>query len=528
VDHFWHDNITSGSVRYIQTNMSSGWDKFEFTIYDQLNALHGRELQIQARPLIADRMRSPQAVAGGTVTLTLQDLDASELADITDSDPTYNVLLPPQYGTLQVASAAARNVVRRSYMDDDGADNEKQTPKRHVSNSQEGSTRKGGSGNKLAGIDQNTMSFTHSDIAAGRVSYKAIDTNSNLTREDTLTLLLTAPHAQPAAFTFHVVIVPPKNFRPPRTSSAPPSPTPIQETTPLVPSTTTKAAAGEARGAAYGRDHIMVVSVLVAITVIIIILFIAFKCCQRRRKMRRLKKFKEDSRTPLSNGGGAPPEEYRTLMSAPGVGSTLHHMSPVSSKSSGSGRADDLMHVPYSTVLAGDPTLPVQVIEYTAPPKAGSSSTVSMSPALKVTRATSNTAISLDGRQFVSGLQAVPDDAAEKTASMPMLPPSSVGGVSEVRYAGGKCRVTVLDAAAASSDLPPVSNTAPPRFHAIPEPSPSPPPPPLPPPPTDYSPSSPQPPLDKITAANWDTADPELLQHFRTSHPVLHSSKYWV
>ena len=501
VTQFWHDNVTSGFLLYIQTNLSSGWDKFEYTVYNQLNVIQGREMLIQPKALIMERETPPEAIAGKELILSLAELDASELADATSSTPIYYVVRPPQHGTLyllpnRTSASNNRKIKRSQYADPVPSflSDKRQMLRPETARQMIISRNK----RKPPGLDDDkTLSFTHRDIINGLVVYKADETHDDWTREDTLTLLLTAQYVQSCTYTLHIAVKPdPKAIR----TSTPqhnhmPSTTTAATKAPV--NTTPAKAASEVRSssAGYGRDHLTVVGVLIGITAVIIALFIAFKCFQRRRKLRKLQKLKEDSRTPLSNGD----DPYKSLMvtAATTAPSTIDGSSKSSSRAEGE--------------LLADSALPVQVIEYTAPPKAGSSLTVNTSPTPKVTRTVSNAAISLDGKP---PYDCASDDANEKFCSMPMLQARRPIGVSEVKYAGGTCRVTSLE-----NDNNHITN------YSRPSPSPSPPPPPIPPPPLE-SPSTPV--VEKVTAANWDTVDPELLQHFRTSHPVLHKSKYWV
>ncbi|KAM7166940.1 chondroitin sulfate proteoglycan 4-like isoform 3-T3 [Macrochelys suwanniensis] len=166
VTKFEQADLHSGKLSYLMTNLSASWDILEFMLFTSESNLTGQVLNITAGPLVkaASDLKIPNRVA---YKLRIKDLDATELANLTTSNPRFEVIVPPAHG----------KIVRRRSINDA----------------------------TFVGINL----FTQNDIDRGVV---LVDVDANMTGidmlNDSFTFILRADDVQPAVGYFQYVIVP--------------------------------------------------------------------------------------------------------------------------------------------------------------------------------------------------------------------------------------------------------------------------------------------------------------------------------
>ncbi|KAF0034127.1 hypothetical protein F2P81_014193 [Scophthalmus maximus] len=189
VTQFEQDDLAAGRLSYHMVSLSSTEDSFEFTAFTSEANLTGRVLNISVRPLIrvGKGLRIPSGIA---VKLSTSFLDASELANISNSDPVFQIISHPKYG----------KVVRTKP--------------------------------KMSKKAAQAESFTFQEVMQQEV---ALELHANMTGvqelNDSLVFLLKADNVQPAKGEFHFTVVPydpalfPTTKTPvPTTSSVPQTP----------------------------------------------------------------------------------------------------------------------------------------------------------------------------------------------------------------------------------------------------------------------------------------------------------------
>uniref|UniRef100_A0A3Q3S5Q7 Si:dkey-193c22.2 n=1 Tax=Mastacembelus armatus TaxID=205130 RepID=A0A3Q3S5Q7_9TELE len=97
VTHFEQDDLHTGRLSYHMMSRSSAEDSFEFTAFTSEARLTGQVLNITVTPLIrvGGGFNIPNGIA---VKLNTSFLNASELADISNSDPVFEIISHPEYG----------------------------------------------------------------------------------------------------------------------------------------------------------------------------------------------------------------------------------------------------------------------------------------------------------------------------------------------------------------------------------------------------------------------------------------------
>uniref|UniRef100_A0A8C4FEP2 Chondroitin sulfate proteoglycan 4ba n=1 Tax=Dicentrarchus labrax TaxID=13489 RepID=A0A8C4FEP2_DICLA len=189
VTQFEQEDLQSGRLSYRMTSLSSAEDSFEFTAFTSEANLTGQVLNITVRPLIqvGKGLRIPNGI---TVKLNTSFLNASELANISDSDPVFEMISHPKYG----------KVVRTKP--------------------------------KISMKSVPAESFTFQEVIQEKI---ALELNTNMTGvqelNDSLVFVLKAENIQPAKGEFHFSVVPydpalfPTTKSPvPTTSSVPQTP----------------------------------------------------------------------------------------------------------------------------------------------------------------------------------------------------------------------------------------------------------------------------------------------------------------
>ncbi|XP_023564655.1 chondroitin sulfate proteoglycan 4 isoform X2 [Octodon degus] len=111
VTSFGQEDVDSGRLSYHMTDLTAAEDQLQFSVFTSESNLTGQRLGIRVQPQlrVASELKVTNRVAH---QLRREDLDASELANITNSDPTFEVTEPPVHGRL------VRRVVHSMTMDD--------------------------------------------------------------------------------------------------------------------------------------------------------------------------------------------------------------------------------------------------------------------------------------------------------------------------------------------------------------------------------------------------------------------------
>uniref|UniRef100_A0A8C4W6B9 Laminin G domain-containing protein n=1 Tax=Gopherus evgoodei TaxID=1825980 RepID=A0A8C4W6B9_9SAUR len=188
VTKFEQADLYSGRLSYLMTNLSASRDILQFMLFTSESNLTGQVLNIIAGPLVkaASDLKIPNQMV---YKLRIKDLDATELANLTNSNPKFEVIVPPAHG----------RIVRRRSINDA----------------------------TFVGINL----FTQNDIDRGVV---LVDVHANLTGidmlNDSFTFILMADDVQPAVGYFQYVIMP---YDPLLTVQSSPSVKPHESSNPL-------------------------------------------------------------------------------------------------------------------------------------------------------------------------------------------------------------------------------------------------------------------------------------------------------
>uniref|UniRef100_A0A452H3P3 Laminin G domain-containing protein n=1 Tax=Gopherus agassizii TaxID=38772 RepID=A0A452H3P3_9SAUR len=188
VTKFEQADLHSGRLSYLMTNLSASRDILQFMLFTSESNLTGQVLNIIAGPLVkaASDLKIPNQMV---YKLRIKDLDATELANLTNSNPKFEVIVPPAHG----------RIVRRRSINDA----------------------------TFVGINL----FTQNDIDRGFV---LVDVHANLTGidmlNDSFTFILMADDVQPAVGYFQYVIMP---YDPLLTVQSSPSVKPRESSNPL-------------------------------------------------------------------------------------------------------------------------------------------------------------------------------------------------------------------------------------------------------------------------------------------------------
>ncbi|NXA44807.1 CSPG4 protein, partial [Nothocercus julius] len=166
VTKFEQADLYSGRLSYHLTNLTAFEEVLEFMLFTEESSLTGQVLNITMKPLVQvapDVQISNQAV----YKFSSSDLNASELANLTSSNPRFEVIVPPFHG----------RIVKRRLMND--------------------------------AVLEDILAFTQTDIDRGVV---LLDVDTNMTGvdflNDSFTFILRADAVQPAVGCFQYFIVP--------------------------------------------------------------------------------------------------------------------------------------------------------------------------------------------------------------------------------------------------------------------------------------------------------------------------------
>ncbi|NXY72409.1 CSPG4 protein, partial [Glareola pratincola] len=166
VTKFEQADLYSGRLSYHLTNLAASKEELEFMLFTAESNLTGQVLNITVKPLVQvvpDMQISNQAA----YKFRSSDLDASELANLTNSNPRFEVIVPPSHG----------RIVKKRFVND--------------------------------AVFEDVQTFTQADIDSGIV---LLDVNTNMTGidllNDSFTFILRADAVQPAVGYFQYSIVP--------------------------------------------------------------------------------------------------------------------------------------------------------------------------------------------------------------------------------------------------------------------------------------------------------------------------------
>ncbi|XP_012510717.1 PREDICTED: chondroitin sulfate proteoglycan 4-like [Propithecus coquereli] len=99
VTSFGQEDLDSGRLSYHMTNLTAAEDQLQFSLFTSESNLTGQTLNIRVQPLL--QVMSDLKIANGVAhQLRRKDLDATELANMTNSDPRFEVTEPPVHGRL--------------------------------------------------------------------------------------------------------------------------------------------------------------------------------------------------------------------------------------------------------------------------------------------------------------------------------------------------------------------------------------------------------------------------------------------
>ncbi|XP_050683596.1 chondroitin sulfate proteoglycan 4 [Leptidea sinapis] len=165
--YFSYTDLVDKVVIYMQNDMTVANDSFEMIAYVyNSNSTQPFSIDVTVQPLMD---LSDLVIEGIKTKVTLNNLDATELAKLTASDPVYTIISKPKYG-------AIKKIIRSS-------------------------------GEKTTAREREIAYFTHEDVKAGLIYYV---TKRRLyeykTIEDEFTFLLAATIFQPASGTVKVVL----------------------------------------------------------------------------------------------------------------------------------------------------------------------------------------------------------------------------------------------------------------------------------------------------------------------------------
>uniref|UniRef100_A0A8C3P212 Laminin G domain-containing protein n=1 Tax=Cyanoderma ruficeps TaxID=181631 RepID=A0A8C3P212_9PASS len=166
VTKFEQADLYSGRLSYHLTNLTASSEVLEFMLFTAEGNLTGQVLNITAKPLVqivSDLQISNQAA----YKFGSSDLDASELANLTNSNPRFEVIVPPSHG----------RIVKKRFVND--------------------------------AVFEDIQVFTQADLDSGVL---LLDIDTNMTGidllNDSFTFVLTADAVQPAIGCFQYSIVP--------------------------------------------------------------------------------------------------------------------------------------------------------------------------------------------------------------------------------------------------------------------------------------------------------------------------------
>ncbi|NXM28454.1 CSPG4 protein, partial [Oxyruncus cristatus] len=166
VTKFEQADLYSGRLSYHLTNLTASEEVLEFMVFTAEGSLTGQVLNITVKPLV-QVVTDLQISNGAAYKFGSSDLDASELANLTNSNPRFEVIVPPSHG----------KIVKKRFVSDE--------------------------------VFEDIQTFTQADIDRG---FLLLDIDTNMTGidllNDSFTFILRADAVQPAVGCFQYSIVP--------------------------------------------------------------------------------------------------------------------------------------------------------------------------------------------------------------------------------------------------------------------------------------------------------------------------------
>lgn len=242
---FGQVNVDKSEVLYMQMELGEPADNFQVDLWTWEAMVKDVEVRVVVIPLLESKPL--KAAVGSRTRLTLEHLDASQLAATTGSNPVYKVKRRPRFGRIKKFSRRTRR----------------------------------------SGRSHEVHEFTHEEIRAGLIYYAA--RNLNLKADEPLhdalhyVLQVPAPGVQPAEGTLHLTLVeagaildegaePPRHLRPD-----------------LPPSTHSNSEANAPGSGSSGlflgipENYVVIVVAAVVAVVAIIAVVVVVRCATRRR-----------------------------------------------------------------------------------------------------------------------------------------------------------------------------------------------------------------------------------------------------
>lgn len=320
--NFTQRDVDQGDVFFIQNDIRHSSDSFDLVAYDSHNVLPPRRISVVVRARVKKEEPFKTAV-GEANKITLDHLDASELALNTGSNPTYYVLSQPVFGQFIMNSDLS---VRRR--------RESRTPEVTDKLSPEAYKLKRKNKNRVSGgglprepiyMRNAVFVFTHDDVVNERVEYRPLPYAISTRKTDSVAYVLHARNAQPATDTLRIIVNPPSSI-PSRTFddedqiiavTAPASfgaADPIPTSSHQGDNQTSDSGVLAASSGESSQFHLLVVLLVSGLTVMIIVIVIVTRCYALQKRRRRYKiaaavaqdasMFKD---LPLSLGNGCYP-----------------------------------------------------------------------------------------------------------------------------------------------------------------------------------------------------------------------------
>lgn len=284
---FTQVDVEEGKVTYVQTDLSRCNDSIEFMLSDMHNVIRGRRLDITVRPNLKKSRHPFRVVSGDTAIITVEALDASDLAVITSSNPVYYVTVAPQRGRLTKAIAGSQRLYHRD------------TSRRKSKNKE---VKKKPEELDLSFEKNAVFVFTHDDVVNERISYHpGPSVSTGPIERDSFSFFLTASNAQPVPAKLDIEIA-----QPFITEDEEPDAADGDDEMMLGDSTTLASSkkTDESRGMhrISSADHMKIVFLICGAILLLIVALIAFKCYQRQKRRRlEMAVAKEDSKSPLAD-----------------------------------------------------------------------------------------------------------------------------------------------------------------------------------------------------------------------------------
>jgi len=203
VTSFTQADVDSGRLLYYQLNKTSAFDEFVLDVRDSVgNEIVGKTVEVYVEPLIRTQDDAIKVTGDAPFQITVDMLDASPLAELTGSDPEYDVFVTPSLGTLSVSedTEQRRRRRRRRRRDEPATTNE--------NNDEEPDEIE-------SSVYKTELVFSHDDVVNNRVTYTP---NASAVpgeqvhgpQEDGFAFVLRAEGAQPALgkLRFEVTLAP--------------------------------------------------------------------------------------------------------------------------------------------------------------------------------------------------------------------------------------------------------------------------------------------------------------------------------